>query len=385
MDYTYILNEIYNIICNNEIIFFSLVGIVVLLFMFILSRTFRKSGLFLLANVFIIDNIIKNLPYSVYENFPIVLNIVRFMYILAFINFIIRVIVMIGKVSINGGEAGVKEKSSFRKFMDFTGIGPFVIMLIVNLINYGEFIPTNIINLLTSLSFLYMAFKTLYSTYKYLSKKESLVIDQDMNFDDIKAYLTDEKISKNRNINRHVRKTLNDIDEVKGVGVNTEGNNHISLAEINKSINPKIEKNIERIKKELSDTDMINIIKTDDRTLTTIRLTDLISGKLSSYTSEKASFNLAEDKEYKIDLEFENYNDYDYGRFIDLLIKYSKNREAYKFELIISSESSDDFKIVFFDPSEMFDLSEKGESDIGGRSISMNFPKYKINFIKGNY
>ena len=93
---------------------------------------------------------------------------------------------------------------------------------------------------------------------------------------------------------------------------------------------------------------------------------------------------MVEEKEYKVDLEFEQYNDYDYGRFIDILIMYSKDRDKYKFELIVEPSDMKHSKIVLYDPSNIFDFGGENYQNIGGRIISMNFPKYKINFITGN-
>lgn len=386
MDIEIIINQIYNLILNNQFLGFAIAAFVVLFLFFIISKTFRKSGLFLLANTFLIDYTIKSLPFEIYSYYPIVRQIITGLYILGFINFIIRVIVMLVKISKKNSQS--KEKSSLKNFVEFTGIRPFFFMLIVNLVNIGAYIPKNIVSLLTSLSFLYMAIRTLYSTYLYLSEKEGLPIKDDMDFDDIKAYLYDPEEKKSKNHGRVIRKNLNKKDQPI---VDFDGSenkkrkptNPISISDINKEAKSmEVLKNIER---DLSDDDVIKFLEESNPNITKITLTNLISGDEHSYTSKRANLNVGEDQEYKITLSFEDYNDYDYGRFIDLLIAYGVEKEIYKFELTIISKINENFKLVFFDPSQIVDMDKDGKVRPSGRDISMTFPKYKINFIKGNY
>lgn len=386
MDIEIIINQIYNLILNNQFLGFAIAAFVVLFLFFIISKTFRKSGLFLLATTFLIDYTIRSLPFEIYSYYPIVRQIITGLYILGFINFIIRVIVMLVKISKKNTQS--KEKSSLKNFVEFTGIRPFFFMLIVNLVNLNDYIPKNIVSLLTSLSFLYMAFRTLYSTYLYLSEKESLSIKDDMDFDDIKAYLYDPEEKKSKNYGRVVRKNLNKKDQPT-VDLDGKENkkkkptNPISISDINKEAkNMEILKNIER---DLSDDDVIKFLEESNPNITKITLTNLISGDEHSYTSKRANLNVGEDHEYKITLSFEDYNDYDYGRFIDLLIAYGVEKEVYKFELTIISKINENFKLVFFDPSQIVDMDKDGKVSPSGRDISMTFPKYKINFIKENY
>lgn len=386
MDIEIIINQIYNLILNNQFLGFAIAAFVVLFLFFIISKTFRKSGLFLLATTFLIDYTIRSLPFEIYSYYPIVRQIITGLYILGFINFIIRVIVMLVKISKKNTQS--KEKSSFKNFVEFTGIRPFFFMLIVNLVNLNDYIPKNIVSLLTSLSFLYMAFRTLYSTYIYLSEKESLPIKDDMDFDDIKAYLYDPEEKKSKNYGRVVRKNLNKKDQptvdLDGIeNKKRKPTNPISISDINKEAkNMEILKNIER---DLSDDDVIKFLEESNPNITKITLTNLISGDEHSYTSKRANLNVGEDHEYKITLSFQDYNDYDYGRFIDLLIAYGVEKEVYKFELTIISKINENFKLVFFDPSQIVDMDKDGKVRPSGRDISMTFPKYKINFIKGNY
>lgn len=386
MDIDIIINQIYNLILENQIIGFAIGVFVALVLFFIISRTFRKSGLFLLANTFLIDYTIRSLPFQIYTYYPIAQQIITGLYILGFLNFLIRVIIMLVKMSKR--KANEEEKSSLQNFMEFTGIRPFFLMLIINLVNFNSYIPKNIISLLTSLSFLYMAFRTLYSTYLYLSEKESLPIKDDMDFEDIKAYLYDPEDKTSKNYGRVVKKNLNKGSEITNEPQNKEDKKEkpidpISISDIKKDVkNMEMLKNIE---KNLTDNDMIKLIEESNPNITKIALTNLKTGDEHSYTSKRANFHVKEDHEYKISLSFDEYNDYDYGRFMDLLIAYGVEKEIYKFELTVISKINEDFKLVFFDPSQIVDMDKNGNLRPSGRDISMTFPKYKINFIKGNY
>lgn len=385
MDYTFILDQLYNLISNNNILLAIGVAILVLFLLFIISRTFRKSGLFLLAITFMADLTIKNLPFDVYNTYPISYNIVTGFYVAGFLNFFIRVLIMMKKA--NKKE---KEESKLNHFFKFTGVRPFILMLIINIADFNSYLPKEIVNLLTSLSFLYMAFRTLYSTYLYLSTKEKIVIDDGMDFEDIDAYINEDSTSKNQNriIKRNKKKKSDDEGEedVK-IFSNKEKNiytNPISMSDIKEK--KAKEETIRNIEKDISNTDMINMI--EDKSfpnITTISLTDFNKNTKETYTSEKASFNLHEDEQYQVELEFEKMNDYDYGRFVDMLLKYYYNRDDYKFELSVSPSNNQGFKIILYDPSKVLGSDSKEALDISGKVISMDFPKYKINFVKDNY
>lgn len=385
MDYTFILNQIYNLISNNNILLAIVILVPVLLLFFIISRTFRKSGLFLLALTFLADQTIKNLPFDIYGTYPIAYNIVTGFFVIGFLNFFIRVLFMLRKAS-----KKEKEDSKLNHFFKFTGIRPFILMLIINLANYNSFIPKSIVNLFTSLSFLYMAFRTLYSTYLYLSTKEKIVIDDGMDFEDIDAYINGEIPSKNQNriIKRKIKDNHNEEkDEDVKIFSNKDKNiytNPISISDIKEE--KAKEETIKNIEKDLSNTDMINMIQnTRFPNITTISLTDLRKNTKEAYTSSKAKFNLIEDDQYEAELIFEKMNDYDYGRFVDMLLKYYYNRNDYKFELSISPSDNKDFKVIFYDPTKVLGSDTKEALDISGKVISMDFPKYKINFVKDNY
>ena len=384
MDYTFIFNQIYNLIINNNMLLAIGVSILVLFLFFIISKTFRKSGLFLLAFTFLVDQVIKNLPFDLYSAYPISYNIVTGLFVIGFLNFFIRVLLMIRKVS-----KKEKEDSKLGNFFKFTGIRPFILMLIINLLDINSYLPEGIIRLLTSLSFLYMAFRTLYSTYLYLSTKEKIAIDDGMDFEDIDAYINGEKLNKNQNrvIKKNLKEEDNHVEDDVKIFSNKDKNiytNPISMSDIKEEKDR--EETIRNIEKDLSNTDMIDMLQnSDSRNTTTISLTDLGKDTKDTYTSKKPSFNLYEDDQYEVELEFDKINEYDYGRFVDMLLKYYYNRNDYKFELSISPCDNKDFKVVFYDPSKVLGSDTKEALDISGKVISMDFPKYKINFVKDNY
>ncbi len=384
MDYTFIFNQIYNLIINNNMLLAIGVSILVLFLFFIISKTFRKSGLFLLVFTFLVDQVIKNLPFDLYSAYPISYNIVTGLFVIGSLNFFIRVLLMIRKVSKKD-----KEDSKLGNFFKFTGIRPFILMLIINLLDINSYLPEGIIRLLTSLSFLYMAFRTLYSTYLYLSTKEKIAIDDGMDFEDIDAYINGEKLNKNQNrvIKKNLKEEDNHVEDDVKIFSNKDKNiftNPISMSDIKEEKDR--EETIRNIEKDLSNTDMINMLQnSDSRNTTTISLTDLGKDTKETYTSKKPSFNLYEDVQYEVELEFDKINDYDYGRFVDMLLKYYYNRNDYKFELSISPCDNKGFKVVFYDPSKVLGSDTKEALDISGKVITMDFPKYKINFVKDNY
>ena len=384
MDYIFIFNQIYNLIINNNMLLAIGVSILVLFLFFIISKTFRKSGLFLLVFTFLVDQVIKNLPFDLYSAYPISYNIVTGLFVIGSLNFFIRVLLMIRKVSKKD-----KEDSKLGNFFKFTGIRPFILMLIINLLDINSYLPEGIIRLLTSLSFLYMAFRTLYSTYLYLSTKEKIAIDDGMDFEDIDAYINGEKLNKNQNrvIKKNLKEEDNHVEDDVKIFSNKDKNiftNPISMSDIKEEKDR--EETIRNIEKGLSNTDMINMLQnSDSRNTTTISLTDLGKDTKETYTSKKPSFNLYEDDQYEVELEFDKINDYDYGRFVDMLLKYYYNRNDYKFELSISPCDNKGFKVVFYDPSKVLGSDTKEALDISGKVITMDFPKYKINFVKDNY
>lgn len=393
MDLSDIFNELGNLLTYNQITIVPVIFIGVLLILYLVSKAFRKSGLFILSFTFALDYGIKSLPINLYEIFPILNNIIAGMYLLGAIVFVIKIARILFKTSTNLVKAS-EYKPKGKGFFSYTGALFFIIMVVVNIIDTKNFLPTPIKSLLTSLSFLYMIFRTLYSTYKHLNDKDVRLINDKMEFDDIDEYLKEtsgEKSPRKKHGDRIIRKSLD--DDIKIYKNEAESTKDTSKTYAEENLLSDLyriqdkEKEIEQIEKELSNTDIIHLATREDKTYTnfiTFRLTEMTTGEVTSYTSKNARFNMVEEKEYKVDLEFKHNNEYDYGRFIDILIMYSKNRKAYKFELIVEPSDIKQSKIVLYDPSNIFDFDGKDYQNIGGRIISMNFPKYKINFITGN-
>lgn len=394
MDYTNILNDIVELLTYNRITLIPVIFALVLLILFIISKAFRKSGLFVLALTFAVDYGIRSLPFDLYGTFPILNNVVAGFYLLGAIIFVIKVVKILVKTSSNLVKAS-DYKPGKNGFFRYTGALAFVIMLLINIIDSNNILPRSLKSLLTSLSFLYMIFRTLLSTYKHLNEKDIRLVKDKMSFDDIDEYLNEkDQAPRGVNSDRRIRKKLDDdvkifngldSDKTKTVKINDP----IRVEDLSSDLTriKDKEREIEKIEKELSNTDIIHLVsREDEKSLneTTIRITNIDSGEVTSYTSRKAKFNMVEEKEYKVDLEFRHNNEYDYGRFIDILIKYAKDKSNYKFELIVSPADIKESKIVLYDPSNIFDLDEEDYQNIGGRIISMNFPKYKINFITGN-
>lgn len=394
MDYTNILNDIVELLTYNRITLIPVIFALVLLILFIISKAFRKSGLFVLALTFAVDYGIRSLPFDLYGTFPILNNVVAGFYLLGAIIFVIKVVKILVKTSSNLVKAS-DYKPGKNGFFRYTGALAFVIMLLINIIDSNNILPRSLKSLLTSLSFLYMIFRTLLSTYKHLNEKDIRLVKDKMSFDDIDEYLNErDQAPRGVNSDRRIRKKLDDdvkifngldSDKTKTVKINDP----IRVEDLSSDLTriKDKEREIEKIEKELSNTDIIHLVsREDEKSLneTTIKITNIDSGEVTSYTSRKAKFNIVEEKEYKVDLEFRHNNEYDYGRFIDILIKYAKDKSNYKFELIVSPADIKESKIVLYDPSNIFDLDEEDYQNIGGRIISMNFPKYKINFITGN-
>ena len=400
MDFSFILRQLQTILMSNRLALLPLIFILLNFLIFIISRTFRKTGLFVLALAFGIDYAIKSIPYDIYYNFPQVYNFVTILYIVGFIIFFLKIFKILIRMSNLGISTSKKSDSKVGNFFRYTGILPFLIMLFLNLVHLDWIVDGKIIRILTSITFIYMLVKTIYSTYKYLSTKESIILGDKMDFKEIKDYLSSDESKKSyhnsKNQGRRTRKTL----EKKVDPKETTETIKIDKKDIEEKISVA---NIESDKKEnekighgeydkeashsLSNTDLLKLVSSDfsnNHNQTTMIITSLKSGEKISYTSSRPILKIQENNEYKIDLEFENVNEYDYGRFIDILLMYSKAKDSYKFELIVSPNQNPSSKVVFFDPSNIYDIDEKDYANVGGKIISMNFPKYKINFITGN-
>ena len=395
MDFSFILRQLQSILITNRVTLIPLVFILVNILIFIISRTFRKTGLLVLAIAFGLDYTIKSIPFDIYYNFPQVYNFITVLYILGFLIFFFKVL----KILIRMGNLGIKNNektdSNLNHFLKYTGILPFLAMLFLNVIHIENIIGEKILRILTSLSFIYMLVKTIYSTYNYLSSKESIVLGDKMDFSEIKEYLKsgDKKDSykNSKNQGRRIRKTekKESFQPSQTIKIEKEAiDEKISMSNIEQEMdNESEEVSIENKANPLSNTDLLNLISGDfvkKSNKTTMSIQNLKTSKKISFTSTRPILKIQENNEYKIDLEFENINEYDYGRFIDILLEYSKDKNAYKFELIVSPNEDPASKVIFFDPSNIYDIDEKDYANVGGKVISMNFPKYKINFIKGN-
>lgn len=403
MDYSLIFRQLQEIITNNRISFIPIIFIIVNLLIFIISRTFRKTGLFVLALAFGIDYAIKSLPFDLYYNVPGLYNAVTILYVVGFMIFFVKIAKMLIKISKLNIDQPYKTDSKIGHFLKFTGMAPFLIMIIANLLKIENYIGIELTRIFTSAAFLFMLIKTLISTYKYLSTKESIVLGDKMDFKEIKDYLKEDTKSKNKtnskNSGRKTRKTLNSkVDDPTQAIEPKDVRKKIKVSQVsqvknydfdlNDSKHAKLSINREVDDPEISNTELLRMLTggfDDPRNETTIAITNLKSGNKISYTSKRPILKIHEQSEYKIDLEFESINEYDYGRFIDILLTYSKSKNDYKFELIAKPAMNISSSIIFFDPSNIYDIDEKDYANVSGKVISMNFPKYKVNFITGNW
>ena len=395
MDYSLLLRQLQVILTNNRISLIPLTISILSLLVFIISKTFRKTGLFVLVLAFGLDYTIKSLPFDLYYNIPGLYNAITILYILGFIIFFTKVLKMVIRLSSISHVPKSGKKSKLGEFLNFTGLTPFIIAIILNLMSLDKIIGKTYMGIITSISFLYMLIKTVISTYKYLRTKESIVLAEKMDFDEIRSYLKDDKQkpkSGSKNAGRRVHKSFSDEEVLSPTET-------IDLKEINTEISKRSKENVAEFiefKKDnnpgkeggnLTNTQILRLVTGDftvDRNTTTIKITNLKSGDEMSYTSRKPILKIHENNEYKIDLEFETINEYDYGRFIDILLAYSKAKEDYKFELRVTPANNKSSQVIFFDPSNIYDIDESDYANVGGKIISMNFPKYKINFITGN-
>ncbi|WP_297281211.1 hypothetical protein [uncultured Anaerococcus sp.] len=403
MDYSFFFRQLQEIINNNGIYFLPIIFIAINLLIFIISRTFRKTGLFVLALAFGLDYAIKSMPFDLYYNVPGLYNAITILYAIGFLIFFIKIAKMLIRMSKLNLDSSFKTDSKIGHFFKFTGIGPFLVMLIANLLKVENFIGQDLTRILTSITFLYMLIKTIRSTYKYLSTKESIVLGDKMDFKEIKDYLKEEDKSENKsnskNQGRKTRKTLNTkTDDPTEVISSKDINNHrIKVQEINQANKEDFDlndskdlsnsSNIYSENSKLSNTGLINLVSRGfdkPRNETTMTITNLRTAEKLSYTSKRPILKIHEQNEYKIDLEFESVNEYDYGRFIDILLNYSKSKENYKFELIVKPAEDMTSSIIFYDPSNIYDINQRDYANVSGKIISMDFPKYKVNFIMGN-
>ena len=360
-----------------------------LLILFLISKILLKAGMFLLAMTFIFDMILRVLPFNIYLNYPSIKLIIYVLYALGFFIFAYKNIKRILKEKrkrelFKDKNPTKKEKSGnnpIKRFFSYTGSLPFLMMLVLNLFNPDEGIYKNILHLLTSLSFLFMVFTTLLNTYKRIDKvKEN---KGRMRFDDLNIPFKKNSPQKSKNSDRKVLKKEEKIEDDFDKTETRKLNLNDIKEELNENLFDPI--NLDDFKDTMDQNDLINLINDKNSKLVTmISLTNLSDGVKKSYKSDKCIADIRQDSEYKVDLEFENYNDYDYGRFIDLLLDYSNNRSKYKFQLDLIPQKAKNSKVVFYDPSNLYELDREFGDKFQGRTISMNFPKYKINYITQN-
>ena len=360
-----------------------------LVVLFLISKILLKAGMFLLAMTFIFDMILRVLPFNIYTNYPNIKLIIYLLYALGFVIFayknIKRILKEKRKRELFKDKNPIKKEKSkknpIKRFFSYTGSLPFLMMLVLNLFNPDEGVYKNILHLLTSLSFLFMVFTTLLNTYKRIDKvKEN---KGRMRFDDLNIPFKKNSFQKSKNSDRKVLKKEEKIEEDFDKTETRKLNLDDIKEELNKNSFDPI--NLDDFKDTMDQNDLINLINDKNSKLVTmISLTNLSDGVKKSYKSDKCIADIRQDSEYKVDLEFENYNDYDYGRFIDLLLDYSNNRSKYKFQLDLIPQKAKNSKVVFYDPSNLYELDREFGDEFQGRTISMNFPKYKINYITQN-
>lgn len=392
------MNEvIYNFITNylrkNSIFSILLIALFFTLILFLISRALRKSGLFLLVVTFLVDKVINSLSIDLYRLYPNLILIIYISYFLGIFLFALKVFskLLISKKindQIKEESKNQKKTSIVSNFFRFTGALPLFVMIIINLINnYLEIFNNLIISNITSLTFLYMVFITLLHTYKLIDK---INIGDDFykvsNKKMRDLFKKDDSFNNtvNKNQGRKILRKNKDYDYI-----NRDRNDEIKIdskiENEKKYIVNKIDK--DKFEKDISTTDLISFVTKDtDFKLNKVILSikSLVDGVSFEYSSEKCKAKIIEDKEYKVDLEFENYNEYDYGKFLDILLQYSKDKKSYKLKLELMPFSNEKSKIVFYDPSDIFDSVKMFEGSFQGKNISMNFPKYKINFVTSN-
>ena len=124
MDLSFIIRQLQALLDDN-IISLIPIGLVILnLLLFIISRTFRKTGLFVLALAFGVDYAIKNLPFNLYQNIAWLYNAVTVLYIVGFVLFFYKVLKMVVRTSNSPYKESEVTKSKSRQFFSFTGILP---------------------------------------------------------------------------------------------------------------------------------------------------------------------------------------------------------------------------------------------------------------------
>ncbi|MDD7305585.1 MAG: hypothetical protein PUG67_03245 [Peptoniphilaceae bacterium] len=406
-------NQIIQYFKQNSLILTLFLAILIFLLIFFISKTLRKSGLFFLIVTFLIDRIIRTLPIDLYGTFPILSFLIMGMYFVGIFIFLFKILKILfakAKKEEEIDEEAIaydrKKESKLRKFLSYTGSLPLLIMVGISLVNsYINILPKTFLSNITSLSFLLMVFVSLINTYKYIDKKEIVDDFDKMNFKDLKEDL-EKKEKKNQfrsndNKGRRTLKTSKSKNEVK-IDKDDKKDQIRQNRSILKDIKYRDEikydwenykdKNVDSLLNDIKEQRNPNnnligqVTKGFESPMnkTIMAIKDLKSGESRSYATESCIAKIIEDEQYKVDLEFKGYNEYDYGKFIDILLEYSKDKKSYKFELELIPKENPSSRIVFYDPSDIFDANKKFSTSFQGKNISLNFPKYKINFVSGN-
>lgn len=385
---------------DNSIIFILLLAIFFVLLIFLISKTIRKSGLFLLLITFLIDRVIRSLPFNLYGAYPSLVVVIMAMYFIGMFLFFLKVFNKIfhkDKNKVYEEKSGKKDKTALGKFFSYTGSLPLLVMMVVNMVNaYLDLLPRKLVSNLTSLSFLFMVFITLVNTYRYIDKKDLSDDFDNIKFKDLKKD-TDEEYEKrapNRNEGRRILKTKK--EDNKEIKEDKKEKNEDTRRSVLKDIKyqDEVKYDFDKLnKKDLKDANdksyddlLSQVTRGFDQPMNTtvLSIKNLLNGESLSHVTKRCIAKIIEDEEYKVDLEFKDFNEYDYGKFIDILMEYSKDKKSYKFELELMPEEDPYSKIVFYDPSEIFDSVKMFSDSFQGKNISMNFPKYKINFVTSN-
>lgn len=360
-------------------IFLSALATLIVLFLVI--KLTKKTGVWLLLLTMGLD-FISGIFFDSRAELTIVDTVIKVLYIISILYIVFKIISLFKRAKTNNKviiydrndrediRPELKKKSSISRFFKYTGSFPFLMMIIINIADSNNFLDPSLKNLLNSLSFLYMVFKTSLNTYKRVDKEK-----------DLRNLFKNISFLKSTKTIQHddVRKAKTGID--RRIKDNRK-------SDINESIENENLADLNKIEFTNVFSDNIANILTRDFTgevkNVTIRLTDLRTAKVSTHSSRACMSSIKAENIYKLDLEFKDYNNYDYGRFVDLLILYSKNSDDFKFELEIVSRKRDDLKIIFFDPINVYFVDSNDTVVYSGKNLSMDFLKYKANLVSNN-
>ena len=102
---------------------------------------------------------------------------------------------------------------------------------------------------------------------------------------------------------------------------------------LNENVNEEI--NLYDFRDKMNQNDLINLINDkNSKLITMISLTNLADGVKKSYKSDKCKADIRQDDEYKLDLEFENFNDYDLSLIHIFFGKFWKKKDLKKSNLM---------------------------------------------------